>query len=132
MTKKTLSQKICEECGIKPLYKIKHFNGVIEVWSPAFNKEELRCAKAQKQILEQKEVYPDFEKNNDNFVKLYELKIIDNISLAELLFKWNIANYSRETFLNNLFYITKPDSNISSNTKEQIKQAIREADWVYE
>lgn len=74
MTNKALSEQICEICGIEPLYKIKHFNGVTEVWSPAFNKKELSYAKAQKQMLEQKEVYPDFE-NNNNKLKLIDLLI---------------------------------------------------------
>lgn len=124
MTEKSLSEKICEECGIKKkrveLYNCKGCKYLI---NNECERGDNPCKPPYKYV------YPDFEKNNDNFVKLYELKIIDNISLAELLFKWNIANYSRETFLNNLFYITKPDSNIENNTKEIIKQAIREAKW---
>lgn len=50
MTNKSLSEQICEVCGIKP--------EIIEDYDN-----------------NQYELYPDFENNNDNFIKLMELEI---------------------------------------------------------
>lgn len=110
-----LSKQLCELCGIEPE------RDCINCPHPC----ETACNNCSYGEL----VYPDFENNNNNFVKLFELKIVKDVSIAELLFKLNIANYSKEIFLNNLFYILKPDSNIENNTKDIIKQFIREAKW---
>ena len=158
MTNKNLSKQICKECGIEPLYKVKHFNGVTEVWSPVFNKEELRYAKAQKQILEQKEIYPDFE-NNNNFIKLEEIMLTELAKHYLTVVKW-VYYWSDNTLMHEYILITKTGHKIRFKHNdiqvnnwfverenraaclilfilwkvipicgEQIKQAINQADW---
>lgn len=142
MEKENFSKKICELCGIKPIYKVKHFNGITEVWSPAFNKEELRFAKAQKQILEQKEVYPDFENNNNNFMKLLEIVS----KKASVSFCHNGTYYGcsihyffkdifeavegtlQHNFLNSLL-VQDLRNPCKPSLLEQIKQAIKQTEW---
>ena len=102
----TLSEQICNECGVKPLFLCKIHS-------------EQKC----------ETVYPDFENNSNNFVKLFEIKVTDNVTIAQLFFTWNIANYSRELFLKNLIYILKEDSNMDKTVIEFIKQAIRNEQW---
>lgn len=101
----SLSEQIGELCGVKPLFLCKIHS-------------ETKC----------ETVYPNFE-NNNNFVKLFEIKVTNDITLAQLFFTWNIANYSREIFLKNLIYILRPDSNIHKDVIELIKQAIRNEQW---
>lgn len=69
MIKKTLSQKICEVCGIEPKYLVKYtYFGQQENIYETFEE-----AKQEKEMLkgEIEEAYPDFE--NKNFAKLFKM-----------------------------------------------------------
>lgn len=102
MTKKTLSQKICEECGIKPQ--------IIEDYDS--NEYEL---------------YPDFE-NAENFKKLFNLKYgrssWETVAYRLMKCPYQIKDTTEflEKFLNMLKYHKCYDT-------EQIIKTIRKAMW---
>lgn len=110
MTNKSLSEQICEVCGIKP--------EIIQDYE-----------------LNYIEVYPDFENNNNNFVKLLELPIdYDDIdgNVATTIFSITLYCFkfsckTKVEFLKQLLDCLK-DSKAPYLIK-QIKQAIRQADW---
>lgn len=115
MTKeKTLSQQICELCGIKPkkVEKQCHECGLIM--------EECGCFDCYK------EVYPDFE-NPENFVKLLELEF-QYSSFRMDTFSYPKRNgFVQDTLENILGELI----NFKSNEKDFIK-AIRDYDgWVW-
>lgn len=102
MTKKTLSQKICEVCGIEP--------EIIEDYDS-----------------NQYEVYPDFENNNNNFIKIQELKIkSSNECLGFILWAQDYKFYDKKSFLDSLLCYLDCVQDIYL---EDVKQAIREAKW---
>ena len=76
MTNKNLSQKICEVCGIKP--------EIIEDYDS-----------------NEYEIYPDFENNNNNFVKLLELKILTGCTLWGFYRGKRQQGYNRPSVMSN-------------------------------
>lgn len=84
MTNKTLSQRLCEVCGIKPYYGIYvNFGDLDNNYKLVTNKRKYRLIADCRYIVDNEDelknlepkYLPDFENNNDNFVKLGELKI---------------------------------------------------------
>lgn len=79
-----------------------------------------------------KYAYPDFETNNDNFVKLFELNFNDSdySTIGEYITHTIGSIDTKETFLLELFETLDFNEYFTERT-EKIKQAIREADWEY-
>ena len=84
MTNKTLSQRLCEVCGFKPYYGIYvNFGDLDNNYKLVTNKRKYRLIADCRYIVDNEDelknlepkYLPDFENNNDNFVKLGELKI---------------------------------------------------------
>ena len=82
MTNKSLSQQLCEACGIEPIklygceFKNLRVNGIewgVDV-CPAAEDESIKCEDCEHSKVADF-LYPDFCTNNNNFVKLGELKI---------------------------------------------------------
>lgn len=126
MTEKSLSEKICEACGIKPEYNyIGHY--------PETDEKGI--------ILPPK--LPDFENNNNNFVKLLNIIYTCGINqkydyqLATLSFEEDWCYYSEEypnTFQHRylevlLYLLSKNYDSWDNKFQKIIKQAIREAKW---
>ena len=104
MTEKSLSQQICEVCGIEP-------------------------ETIQDYELNDIEIYPDF-KNNNNFVKLLELKILTGCTLWGFLSLKGVYMSQKETVLKTIYLILSNKIKfLDDNSREQIKQSIRKADW---
>lgn len=121
MIEKSLSQQICEICEIEPKYKIIHIKPT---------------------ILDKSPIYPDFENNNNNFEKLLEIVS----KKASVSFCHNGTYYGcsihyffkdifeavegtlQHSFLNTLL-VQDLRNPCKPSLLEQIKQAIREADW---
>ena len=125
MTKKTLSQKICEECGIKKkrveLYNCKGCKYLI---NNECERGDNPCKPPYKYI------YPDFENNNNNFVKLLELKILTGCTLWGFLSLKGVYMSQKETVLKTIYLILSNKIKfLDDNSREQIKQSIRKADW---
>lgn len=131
MTNKSLSQRLCETCGIEPKYWCSYHSCICPIQD--IGKFNSKCPKQsvtkECDARSSKLQYIDFETNTRNFIKLFEIKVTGDITLAQLFFSWNIANYSRELFLKNLVYILKSDSNMDKTVIEFIKEAIRQANW---
>lgn len=105
MTNKNLSQKICEVCGIQP--------EIIEDYDS-----------------NEYEIYPDFENNNNNFVKLLELKILTGCTLWGFLSLKGVYMSKKETVLKTIYLILSNKIKfLDDKSREQIKEAIRQADW---
>lgn len=107
MTYKNLSEQICKVCSVRP--------EIIQDYE-----------------LNDIEIYPDFENNNNNFVKLFELSLpkicgvkftISQLLCESIEFKF----FDKKSFLVQLLYFI----NICKNFGWYIKKAIREADWEY-
>lgn len=117
MTKeKTLSEQLCELCGIKP---------------------KLNVAKSYKEKQNIKDIYPDFE-NPENFVKLLELEIrlpwYNEPSILAHFLNYYCCNLgSRKNFLNDVIdFISDKDECYPVEEINIIKQAIRDYDgWVW-
>ena len=109
MTDKSLSEQICEVCGIKP--------EIIEDYDN-----------------NQYELYPDFENNNDNFIKLMELEIPHKNNKTITLFnisEYYVTQYIPRTKIDYLIclltFLIDSDNNKSKMSK--IKEIIRQATW---
>lgn len=135
---KTLSEQICEECGIKPYYGVFINLGDLDNnYKLVANKRKCRLIADYRYMVDnddelrnlKPEYLPDFFENSNNFVRLYELKLSGNLTLAQYLFTCNIANYSKEVFLQNLISIIKGHENFDKTVIELIKQAIRNEQW---
>lgn len=106
MTDKSISQRICELCGIEPLKdENAYFTGNLGK-------------------------YPDFENNNNNFVKLLNLKLDSSFRtpLEYITFNYYSAT-STESLLRQILSELEFDWN--PVVVKQIKKAIRRADWEY-
>lgn len=107
--RKSLSRKICELCGVKP--KI-----------------------IQDYELNDIAIYPDFENNNNNFVRLGNIKLDYNnditIFYAVNYLSDNTWSTNRE-FLTNLLHILKDGRCYSyyNYLREVIKSRIRKTNW---
>ena len=78
------------------------------------------------------EVYPDFENNNDNFVKLLELKILTGCTLWGFLSLKGVYMSRKETVLKTIYFILSNKVKFLDNkSREQIKQAIKSEVWKY-
>ncbi len=108
MTNKNVSKKLCEICGIEP--------EIIQDYE-----------------LNDIEVYPDFENNNDNFVKLLELKILTGCTLWGFLSLKGVYMSRKETVLKTIYFILSNKVKFLDNkSREQIKQAIKSEVWKYD
>ncbi len=141
MTEKSLSQKICEVCGIEPikLYGCEFINlqkyGIewgVDV-CPAAEDESIKCDQCNHSKVANF-LYPDFEKNNDNFVHLMELEIPYKNNETITLF--NISEYYVEQYIPRkkvdyliclLTFLTDSENDKSKMSK--VKEIIREATW---
>ena len=134
---KSLSQKICEVCGIKKkrveLYNCKGCKYLI---NNECERGDNPCKPPYKYV------YPDFENNNNNFVKLLEIVS----KKASVSFCHNGTYYGcsihycfkdifeavegtlQHSFLNTLL-VQDLRNPCKPKLLEQIKQAIREAKW---
>lgn len=119
MTNKTLSEQICEVCGIEP--------EIIEDYDS-----------------NEYEIYPDFENNNNNFVKLQEMlaefgmgytcQLIDvEPNKIEISFLWEegftvktIGETFKEAYLRFVLQILAFEKGEEVQT---IAESIRQADW---
>lgn len=122
MTNRTLSEQICEVCGIEPRKDYIPTN----------------CATVQ-----QINVYPDFENNNNNFMKLVNIIYTCGINqkydyqLATLSFEEDYCYYSEKTqntfqerYLDVLLHLLdKNYDNWDKKFQKILKQAIKQADW---
>ncbi len=108
MTTNNLSRELCEICGIEP--------EIIQDYE-----------------LNDIEVYPDFENNNDNFVKLLELKILTGCTLWGFLSLKGVYMSRKETVLKTIYFILSNKVKFLDNkSREQIKQAIKSEVWKYD
>ncbi len=117
MTKKTLSQKICEECGIEYEQEV-----IDPLYKELCNDGDPRCS----QIKSTRKEKIDFE--SKNFVKLFNLKYSEfaNDTVSNFLFLRYRNVISTRSFLVCLLFELQHGK---CKKVEKIKQAIREADW---
>lgn len=114
MTDKSLSEQLCEVCGIEG----KWFEYTTETTDGCVN-------------LGKKRVFPDFTQP-ENFVKLFELSLPKicgvKFTISQLLCESIEFKFSdKKTFLVQLLNFI----NVCKNFGRYIKQAIRKADWEY-
>lgn len=137
MMNKSLSQKICEVCGIKKkrveLYNCKGCKYLI---NNECERGDNPCKPPYKYV------YPDFENNNNNFVKLLEIvskKASVSFCHNGTYYGCSIHYFFKDIFeavegtLQHSFLNTLLVQDLRNPCKpkllEQIKQAIREATW---
>lgn len=117
MTDKSISQQICELCGIEPKLPCKRCG--------ASNFALGQCAEVKC-----KAVYPDFENNNNNFGKLFDLKLGNSdATIAGETSHYNLFYANKRMFLEVLYnriYYQKDEW-----MKNLYKDSIRNADWEY-
>lgn len=106
MTNKSMSQQICELCEIEPLKdENAYFTGNLDR-------------------------YPDFENNNNNFCKLFELKLGESdATITGELNYFNRLYADKKTFLETLYdfiYYERDEW-----MKNLYKDSIKNADWEY-
>ena len=125
-----LSKKLCEICGIKPLYRVEDLE--ILQTETALHLIQLARKNSGYEDIKAEPVYPDFEQP-ENFVKLLELKILTGATLWGWLSIQGVFMSQRKTVLKTIYLILSGEINFCNKlTLEQIKQAIRETEWVYE
>lgn len=145
MTNKTLSEQICEVCGIEPIY---HFydESVDPILDEYLTKQEILKQYVSEQTpfedYKKYEIYPDFENNNNNFMKLLEIvskKASVSFCHNGIYYGCSIHYFFKDIFeavegtLQHNFLNTLLVQDLRNPCKpkllEQIKEAIRQADW---
>lgn len=146
MTDKTLSEQICEVCGIEPKYWCSYHSCICPIQN--IGKFNPKCPKQvvtkECETRSKERRYPNFENNNNNFVKLLEIVS----KKASVSFCHNGTYYGcsihyffkdifeavegtlQHNFLNTLL-VQDLRNPCKPSLLEQIKQAIRKADWEY-
>ena len=141
MTNKSLSQQLCEACGIEPikLYgcEFKNLSEYGIGWGvdvcPASEDESIKCEQCKHSKVAGF-LYPDFENNNDNFIKLMELEIPHKNNKTITLFnisEYYVTQYIPRTKIDYLIclltFLIDSDNNKSKMLK--IKEIIRQTTW---
>lgn len=131
-----LSKELCEICGIKPYYKCKNVpclnfifdTGICNITESVCNpyecKNDYEPDTTHRSWKDGQAVYPDFEQP-ENFVKLFNLQYNQTTLAASITSDNSILN--TKDFI---FHVIEELKNIYFDTSE-IKQAIRETEWVY-
>lgn len=121
MTTQDLSRKLCEICGIKPIYKVM-LDGTLMNITEDKDLAEISAFESGGVIID---TYPDFTLP-ENFVKLFELNIPDsNVTVGAAVCFCNCQQLNnRNDFLQSVIQLTK-DNTI-------IKHAIKSEGWKYE
>lgn len=127
-----LSKELCEVCGIEPKLPCKRCGASKFALGQC---AEVKC----------KAVYPDFENNNNNFVKLLEIvskKASVSFCHNGTYYGCSIHYFFKDIFeavegtLQHNFLNTLLVQDLRNPCKpkllEQLKQAIKETEWVYE
>lgn len=153
MTKvKTLSQQICELCGMKSRKICCSYDGTCD---NCYSSNEIKLQQKERNYIGdfafckydtawqqekcrnfrlKKEVYPDFE-NPENFVKLLELKTGDlNPRIGVLIHNAYFlgTDFTRVECLKILIKILCYPANQGSQVLDELKQSIRDYDgWVW-
>lgn len=117
-----LSKQLCEICGIEAKY---YFYGLRHKEFIEINHKTYSKFKNEYQT---KETYPDFTKP-ENFVRLFDLTLPQKgiPTIAEFVTYEHLTITDSNDFLAKLIEMLKDDSYVA-----EIKQSIREAEWVYE
>lgn len=149
MTNKSLSQQLCEACGIEPikLYgcEFKNLSEYGIGWGvdvcPAAEDESIKCEQCEHSKVAEF-LYPDFENNNNNFVKL--LEIVSKKSSVSFCHNGTYYGCSIHYFYKDIFEAVEgtlqrnflntllvQDLRNPCKPKllEQIKQAIKNGQW---
>lgn len=134
MTNKTLSQQICEICGIEPKYQCSYHSCICPIQD--IGKFNPKCPKQavtkECDARSNKPCYIDFQNNNNNnnFVNLLELFHKNNFYINDISLNSAIEKESFVIcFLKSLIK-TLTDETISKKVKDVLKQAIKNEDWV--
>ena len=158
MTKKTLSQKICEECGIEEqkilVVGFDEYDITLPIFKTVKQTSDEPCIRVVRE-----HCLPNFENNNNNFVKLEEIMLAELAEHHLTVVKW-VHYWLDGTLMHEYILITKTGHKIRFKHNdiqvdnwfverenraeclilfilwkvipicgESIKQAIREADW---
>ena len=115
-----LSEELCEICGIEPRYGVyQNFGDLDNDYRLVTNVRKYRLIADTRFNVDDEDLrnlkpiyYPDFEQP-ENFVKLYEI----------------ISKQSRTEILNRLVRRLRVEAGWYT---DELKQAIRETEWVYE
>lgn len=109
-----LSEELCKVCGIEGKwieYKMETSDGCVNSGV--------------------KKIFPDFYEP-ENFVRLLELKILTGATLWGWLSAQGVFMAQRKNVLKTIYLILSEVVKFcDKSTLESIKQAIREADWIY-
>lgn len=127
---KELSKKLCKLCGIEPKtrYHVRIAGPVYKIsketvlkHSKIFRSPSIKVRKVTKD-------YPDFS-NPENFVRLFDLTLPQKgiPTIAEFVTYEHLTITDSNDFLAKLIEMLKDDSYVT-----EIKQSIREAEWVYD
>ena len=146
----TISEEICKSAGIEPkiFYECTKYEGA-GIYKKIFHefKTEHDRAIAIDSGLKLKKIiiYPDFENNNNNFVKLLDVIInsgfIIEINKGEYILKPVFSFWAKVenslikcvlVYLKYDFYSADKDELISlEQQKNQFKQALQQTEWEY-
>lgn len=126
MTNKSLSQQLCEECGIEEQKIIVVGFDEHDITLPIFKTVKQTSDEPCIRVIRE-HCLPDFENNNNNFIKIQELKIkSSNECLGFILWAQDYRFYDKKSFLDSLLCYLDCVQDIYL---EDVKQAIREAKW---
>lgn len=124
MENKTLSEQICEVCGIEPIEEKYCYH---ECKKPEL--KNVPCYNSKCEYYRHFIKYPNFENNNNNFVKLLELNVDKSTIGSVITFAEGCPIVNKKTFLKDLLTFLSSNTLCKKEEREQIKQAIRQADW---
>lgn len=140
---KTLSQQICEICGIEERKKLVIGFDKLDITLPIFKTVKQTSNEPYIRVVKE-HCLPDFENNNNNFVKLLEIvskKASVSFCHNGTYYGCSIHYFFKDIFeavegtLQHSFLNTLLVQDLRNPCKpkllEQIKQAIREVDWEY-
>lgn len=137
--KKSYSEQICELCGIKPYYGIYvNFGDLDSNYKLVTSKRKYKLIANYRWMVDNEDelrnleakYLPDFENNNNNFVKLFNLKYTeyDEDTVAEFVLSRYKNIINTRSFLGCILFELQHGK---YKDIEKIKQAIRETNWEY-
>lgn len=136
-----MSKELCEICGIKPRYGVyQNFGDLDNDYRLVTNVRKYRLIADTKYDVDDEDLrnlkpiyYPDFTQP-ENFVKLFNTRIPNPyITVAGFVTHFALSILATHDFLKRLVQLLqdKPHGCIKSEI-EQIKQAIRKEEWIYD
>jgi len=123
-----LSKQICESAGISPKCDVVECD---YEWEPQGKCDGTTCEKCDHEGKTTVVIYPDFEENNNNFVKLLEVAWEFKLDFCNLANGSNECSFRQKFLEEVILHALESNRELTEEGKNQFKQALQQQEWEF-